>query len=140
MDGYEDGSFRPSGNITAGEALKLVLLAAGYPAQERTGAHWASGYLDLALSEGILSEEDVSSLDAPVTRLFIAKLAARALRLETYSSTYFSDTSDGYVGALFNVGVIEGSTSGGEPVYLPDNNINRAELSAVVWRIYNLDL
>ncbi|MFR5783140.1 MAG: S-layer homology domain-containing protein, partial [Oscillospiraceae bacterium] len=56
MDGYEDGSFRPSGNITAGEALKLVLLAAGYPAQERTGAHWASGYLDLALSEGILSE------------------------------------------------------------------------------------
>ena len=140
MDGYEDGSFRPSGNITAGEALKLVLLAAGYPAQERTGAHWASGYLDLALSEGILSEEDVSSLDAPVTRLFIAKLAARALRLETYSSTYFSDTSDGYVGALFNVGVIEGSTSGGEPVYLPDNNINRAEMSAVVWRIYNLDL
>lgn len=36
--------------------------------------------------------------------------------------------------------MIEGSTSGGEPVYLPDNNINRAEMSAVVWRIYNLDL
>lgn len=48
MDGYEDGSFRPGSSVTAGEALKLILLAAGYPVQERTGAHWASGYLDLA--------------------------------------------------------------------------------------------
>ena len=42
MDGYEDGSFRPGSSVTAGEALKLILLAAGFPVQERTGAHWAS--------------------------------------------------------------------------------------------------
>lgn len=134
------GSFRPSGNITAGEALKLVLLAAGYPAQERTGAHWASGYLDLVLSEGILSEEDVNSLDAPVTRLFIAKLAARALRLETYSSTYFSDTSDGYVGRALQRWRDRGQHLRRRARLPADNNINRAEMSAVVWRIYNLDL
>ena len=52
MDGYEDGSFRPGSSVTAGEALKLILLAAGYPVQERTGAHWASGYLVLAVSRG----------------------------------------------------------------------------------------
>ena len=49
FDGYEDGSFRPESCVTAGEALKLILLAVGCQEQERVGAHWASGYLDYCL-------------------------------------------------------------------------------------------
>ena len=137
MDGYEDGSFRPGSSVTAGEALKLILLAAGYPVQERTGAHWASGYLDLAVSRGLISADDIRSLDEPVTRLFIAKLAARALNLQPDGSAHFADTSDPYVGALYNAGIVEGSYAGNQLVYLPGDNISRAEISAVIWRIYN---
>ena len=31
IDGYADGSFKPDNTITYGAALKLVMLAAGYP-------------------------------------------------------------------------------------------------------------
>lgn len=138
MDGYEDGSFRPESDVTAGEALKLVLLAAGYPVQERVNAHWASGYLELALSRGLISQDDLETLDQPVTRLFIAKLAARALGLQPDGSAYFADTSDPYVGALYTAGVVEGSYAGDRLVYLPGDCISRAEMSAIIWRIYNL--
>ena len=107
--------------------------------QERTGAHWASGYLDLAVSRGLISADDIRSLDEPVTRLFIAKLAARALNLQPDGSAHFADTSDPYVGALYNAGIVEGSYAGNQLVYLPGDNISRAEISAVIWRIYNLD-
>ena len=138
MDGYEDGSFRPESDVTAGEALKLVLLAAGYPVQERVNAHWASGYLELALSRGLISQDDLETLDQPVTRLFIAKLSARALGLQPDGSAYFADTSDPYVGALYTAGVVEGSYAGDRLVYLPGDCISRAEMSAIIWRIYNL--
>lgn len=138
MDGYEDGSFRPESDVTAGEAFKLVLLAAGYPVQERVNAHWASGYLELALSRGLISQDDLETLDQPVTRLFIAKLAARALGLQPDGSAYFADTSDPYVGALYTAGVVEGSYAGDRLVYLPGDCISRAEMSAIIWRIYNL--
>lgn len=39
MDGYEDGSFLPAPGTHGGRALKLVLLAAGYPAQGAARAH-----------------------------------------------------------------------------------------------------
>ncbi len=45
INGYPDGTFKPSGVVTYGEALKLIMLAAGYGRQNPSGAHWASGYL-----------------------------------------------------------------------------------------------
>lgn len=53
INGYTDGTFRPTGMVTYGQALKLILMAANYPEQTATGSHWASGYLDLAVGEGI---------------------------------------------------------------------------------------
>ena len=45
VNGYPGGTFRPEGNVTYGETLKLILVAAGYGTQNRTSAaaHWASG-------------------------------------------------------------------------------------------------
>ena len=54
VNGYPDGSFRPSVSVSGGEALKLILLAAGYEEQAPVNQHWASGYLDFALSQGFI--------------------------------------------------------------------------------------
>ena len=138
VQGYADGSFRPESCVTAGEALKLILLAVGCQEQERVGAHWASGYLDYAVRNGLVESADFSELDGPVSRLAIAGLAARALCLEPDPGQYFADTADPWVGALYKAGVMEGSYSGDQLVYKPADNMTRAEMCAVIWRIYNL--
>mgnify|MGYP002543956414 FL=1 len=120
------------------QALKLILLAVGCQEQERVGAHWASGYLDYAVRNGLVESADFSELDGPVSRLAIAGLAARALCLEPDPGQYFADTADPWVGALYKAGVMEGSYSGDQLVYKPADNMTRAEICAVIWRIYNL--
>ncbi|MBR2894958.1 MAG: S-layer homology domain-containing protein, partial [Oscillospiraceae bacterium] len=48
IGGYPDGTFQPSNELKTGEALKLILLAAGYAEQIPVDGHWASGYHALA--------------------------------------------------------------------------------------------
>lgn len=139
IDGYPDGSFRPNSNVTAGEAIKLILLAAGYPEQNQPeDRHWASEYLSLAVSEGLLEPGEVTELSGGIDRLTVAKLAAKALGLSEGSGAPFTDTSDPWVAALYHAGVVEGSYIGENLIYQPYDSMSRAELSAVVWRIYNL--
>lgn len=52
INGFEDGTFRPAGEVTYAQALKTIMLAAGYAEPAKTGAHWASGYLTTALADG----------------------------------------------------------------------------------------
>ena len=78
VNGYPDGTFRPDEQVKVNEALKLILLAAGYPPQAPTGAGWASGYLTLAMNEGFLNGE-APELSRSITRTEVAHLAARAL-------------------------------------------------------------
>ena len=90
IGGYPDGTYRPSKNVTTGEALKMILLASGYPEPEQVSSHWARGYLNFAIDQGFLTRyEDISDLDVPMTRGLVAKLAANALGL----------TADGVAGA-----------------------------------------
>lgn len=136
VNGYPDGSFRPSNAITAGEALKLILRAVGFEEQPPVDGNWASGYLRLAISKGIVNADQISDLSAPITRLLIAQITAKALGLpaiETQST--FADTSDGLVLALYYCKIIEGNNDAGSLLYRPQNNMTRAEISTVVWKI-----
>lgn len=137
VSGYPDGSFRPDGSVTVGEALKLVLLAAGY--SERTpaaGAHWASGYAALASSgTGMLTSAEVKDLDAPASRLLIAKLTAQALGLApSAEESPFADIASGWATALYEKSIMVGSTDSGERLLQPTSDIKRSEISAIVWR------
>ena len=94
IGGYPDGTYRPTKKVTTGEALKMILLAAGYPEPEPAASHWARGYLNFAIEQGFLTRyEDISDLDVNMTRGLVAKLAANALGLSdpgTYGT--FTDT------------------------------------------------
>lgn len=79
--GYPDGTFGPEDQVSWGMALKLLLLAAGWPEQEADENGWAGGYLRFAGDQGWLSDLQIQSLDQPITRLETARLAARALGL-----------------------------------------------------------
>ena len=46
VSGVTPTTYGPKQTVKWGEALKMVLLGAGHPAQvEGTGSNWASGYL-----------------------------------------------------------------------------------------------
>ena len=138
ISGYSNGYFYPANTTKSGEALKLILLASGYDKQVATGTHWASGYLSFAISEGFVSENDITDLDAEISRELIAKIAAKALGL-SYSGTSnpFSDTSSDYVLALYEADIVQGSVENGVTVFNPDSSIIRSEISAIIWRIQN---
>ena len=135
IGGYPDGTYRPTKKVTTGEALKMILLAAGYPEPEPAASHWARGYLNFAIEQGFLTRyEDISDLDVNMTRGLVAKLAANALGLSdpgTYGT--FTDTDSPYVEALCAAGIVGGYPDG---TYRPDASVSRAEIAAIVNRIY----
>ena len=135
VSGYPDGTYRPTKKVTTGESLKMILLAAGYPEPERAESHWARGYLNFAIDQGFLVRyQDISDLDINMTRGLLAKLAANALGL-TDPGTYgtFTDTDSVYVEALYAAGIVGGYPDG---TYRPDASVSRAEIAAIVNRIY----
>lgn len=137
MNGYPDGTFRPLQTLTCGEALKLILLAAGQP---DTGSspegHWASGYLAMAEALGCVDAGEIVSLDAPMTRGLVAKVAAVAMGLEPREGeSPFIDADSGYLLALYEEGIVTGSISDGFRWFYPSDDISRAEICAIAERI-----
>ncbi len=139
ISGVGNGQFAPLRSVTCGEALKLILLAAGYPAQSQDCVPWSLNYLQLAYNKGVITDRELTAefLDEPIDRGMVAKIAARAMGLsESSSASPFGDTGDGYATALYEAGIITGSAdANGALVYLPRNDLTRAEISAIIWRI-----
>lgn len=136
VGGYGNGYFGANDPLTAGAALVMVLKAAGSGAIAATGSHWASGYADYALSKGYLTSAEIGDLDGDMPRILVARLAAKALGLAPSSAkSPFSDVNDGYVTALYEMGIVTGTTENGKTVFLPDKPITRAEISVVVWQV-----
>ncbi|MEL4105718.1 S-layer homology domain-containing protein [Oscillospiraceae bacterium WX1] len=141
VSGYPDGTFQPNRTVSSGEALKLILRAAGFDEQPGDASSWASGYLQLALSKGIVDSGEISDLNAPITRLEVAKITARALGLPALDpEPIFLDTTDGHVLTLYYCGIITGVNVSGGLKYYPDSSIMRSEMSAVIWRVTSSDL
>ncbi|MGM9578851.1 MAG: GH25 family lysozyme [Evtepia sp.] len=140
INGTTSTTFSPQGTVTFGQALKMILLAAGYEEQAPTTTHWASGYYRLASQKGFLPSNLNLTLDQPITRLQIASIAVRTLGLtRTSSKSPFSDTTDQSALILYDHGVFTGVQTETGLLFKPNANISRAEISAVIWRIYQLE-
>ena len=137
VDGTSETTFSPQGTVTFGQALKLILLTAGYEEQAPTTAHWASGYFQLAYDERLLGSAISMTLDQPIDRQRIAEIAARALGCErtNHARSPFSDTMDLSVLALYDHGIFTGVQEGDTLLFKPRDAITRAEISAVIWRM-----
>ena len=135
INGYPDGTFRPQNRVTVAEAYKMILLATGYQEQPQTSAHWASGYADFIYDAEFLKPRDgLKNLDAQIRRATVCELAANALGLQRESEeSIFSDSDDDSICALSEAQIISGYPDG---TVRPDEKLTRAELSAIVDRIY----
>lgn len=137
IKGYDDGTFRPDNTLTAGEALKLLLVTAlGIDPGNSLEGHWASNYLAMAENMGCLAPGEITDLDAPIGRLSIAKVAAIAMGLELKTGpTPFADVDDTYALTLYEARIITGEIVGNQRNFNPSGSITRAEMSAIVSRL-----
>ena len=145
VSGYEDGYFRPTKNVSWGEALKLILLGVGFQAQDPVEpetedapkTHWASGYLSLAERLGYEPQDTVTDLNAPITRDALADLCAAALELQgTPEERPYADSERESVAQLYAAGIMEGSfDESGARKFLGGDKLTRAEICAVVTRV-----
>lgn len=139
VNGYDGYIFKPAGNVTWGEALKLIMLATGYEVQEATDKHWASGYLAKAEIDGLVEIGYVTDLGKAITRLEYAQVASKAMKLaDVTMETPFADTEEQAILNLYDAKIVEGSfDKDGNRLFKPNDNITRAEISTVIWRINN---
>ena len=85
VNGYENGTFKPEGQVTYGEATTMVVRALGYEeAVNRLNLTWPNNYLSYA-DEELNLFESISEFkaNAPATRGDIALLIWNALRTGT---------------------------------------------------------
>ena len=92
VNGYEDGTFKPAGNVTYAEAAAMVLRALGFEEEvKRSELTWPNNYMscadDLDLFEGI---SNIKAGD-PANRGDIAILIWNALRTGTAEIVAYND-------------------------------------------------
>lgn len=149
INGKTSRSFDPDSNITLSEAVKLaVCLHSTYHNGSENfsnGTPWYRPYADYALKNGIISSE-YTDYTAPVTRSEFAVILAKALPEEALAAknniedNAIPDVPNTYsysaaVYQLYRAGVLTGSNTAG--VFLPNDYITRAEVSAVIARMAN---
>lgn len=89
LSGYEDGRFRPSGNLTRGEAAKLICIAAGLKiggeepetVYSDCEEHWAKLYIYSVTKAGLMNGYPDGSFmpNSPATRAEIVSVVNRML-------------------------------------------------------------
>jgi len=85
--GYDDGEFRPNGNISLVEAVKIFSHASGaIPIISTTP--WYRGYIDEASSKNLIPNT-VVRLGTPLTRAEVADMIVRYLTLQDYTQEQY---------------------------------------------------
>ena len=74
INGYEDGTFRPTNPVTYGEAVKMIVCTLGYGSVvDTTLTPWYQGYIDIAFKIG-LTKNAIALGDTPAPRGMVAQL------------------------------------------------------------------
>lgn len=148
VNGYEDGSFRPQGNVTRAEFAKMLVLAFLADSYDNSFSdinnHWAENYINSAADYMYSPNAPSFEPDREATRLDIAYAIASVLELSGKGeslSDKFTDTEnispDAYTKLAASVenGIILGYE---DSTLRPQNNVTRAEAAVIIYRGINL--
>ncbi len=141
VSGTTKTTYQPDGFVTWGQAFKLILGAVGVRADEsQHHGSWADVYVQPAIDNRLVYSFSMDYIGQPVDRLSIARMTARAMDLVSISgASPYADCDDGYVTELYEKGIMEGELRDGVRRFFPDQNVTRAEMAAIVWRVMNSD-
>jgi hypothetical protein len=147
MNGMKNSTFYPGGNLKISEAVKMAavvhsIYCGDTAAFTADGKPWYQGYIDYAISNGIISAGVVKDYNAYATRTQMAYIFAHALpaselkQINTVNSlpdVTDSTPNSSFIYSLYRAGVLTGDA--GTRAFRPDSNISRAEAAAIITRI-----
>ena len=147
VNGYEDKTFKPSGNVTRAEFVCALMRAlgiaeAGYDGRfsDVNAADWHSGYIAAAIEKGIINgfEDATFAPGDMITREQIAVIISKALSLANTTELAFADTADigewasDAVSKVAADGIMQGRDGN---LFAPKANATRAEMAVLLDRI-----
>lgn len=150
IQGYEDGSFKPSNPLTRAEASVILSKILVSEMDDKTyvsefsdvsPSSWYGAYVCFLTEKGIIDgyEDGTFRPDAYITRAELVSLVVKALGITDSYTNYFSDTAGMWasnaISAVNSFGWIKGYSDG---TFRPNDLITRAEttvfLNAVLGR------
>jgi hypothetical protein len=163
FNGYDDGSFKPSNNISRIEAIVAAVRLLGLQTEAEKPENmnatlnfkdfdqlkkkysWAVGYVAVALQNDLFSETDTTiQADKPANRIWASILLVKSMKLDAEAKLKmdavlpFSDAKDIPAGA---VGYVEEAleknliTGYNNNTFQPNRPVTRAELAALLDRV-----
>jgi hypothetical protein len=86
VNGYPDGTFKPGGNVTYAEALKMILCALGYTEDLIKPIYWPVTWISRAVNVG-LTKGVSTPANVPATRGSVAALLENSLTIDKVVQT-----------------------------------------------------
>lgn len=145
--GYDDNTFRPNGEITREEFVKMVVSALNIETSDETAdfedvdaSKWYAKYVSAAYKNGIVSgkSENTFGIGAKITREEMAVIIRRALSeiSETRQYDDFADSSDisdwatEAVKELYSAGIVNGLS---DTEFAPKSIVTRAQAAKIIY-------
>jgi len=147
VNGYADGTFKPSDTVTKAQFVKMIITSIGYTDIPSGSNYWAAPYVEKAMTLEILSPRIVTKdeFEQPISRADMALIISKALRedyvkniedyaklLKDYAS--INDIYKEYVLKAYSKGILGGYSDG---EFKATNSLTRAEASTVIVRMLN---
>lgn len=152
LSGYRDGTFRPNGKVTRGEAAKMIgaavdslpytLPQTGQGSFSDIESHWARRNIRQLIVEGVIRTQDYGKNFGPnqnITRLEMVRMLMRMLGFSSGQAAQhtFSDLSglsfldQFYCEKAAQIGLVEGYADG---TFRPDAPLTRGQAAALLHR------
>ncbi len=133
IEGYPDKTFRPNGQITVAEFIKITVESLSYY-QEGTSGVWFDPYVSKAIELELIEEDEFENYNRPITRKEMTKIIVKASGEELQSGQLsFADAAEikaefaPYIYTAVELGIIEGYPS--DNTFRADRTSTRAEAS-----------
>lgn len=139
VSGYDDGTFKPEGEVTRAEAAKMVVGAVNLmeEAEAATGrsqftdvedVSWATGYINVGVAQGYINGMG-DGLFAPESNVTYAQMCKMLSIITNYGSYAQSNGGypNGYVNMAAQVGINKGVSVGN------DTNLTRAQVAQMIY-------
>lgn len=150
VNGTSDTTFSPNSNLTIAEAITLASrmnnIYYGNTYSFVSGDVWYQTYVDYAIKNGIIKNNEYSNFDAFATRYQFAEIFSSALpddALQVINQVADNSIPDvpmqsSYANAvykLYRAGILTGNDANG--TFAPNTNIQRNAVAAIVSRMAN---
>lgn len=149
ISGYPDGTYKPSGNVTRGQAAKIITVALKMALIEPTNptfkdvprTHDFYSHIETLVAYGVINgySDGTFKPSNPVKRSHMAKIISNSLGLTEERDIYYLDVPRNnefypYINRLATAGITMGR---GDGTFGMNENVNRGQMAAFVSRGVN---